>query len=173
MFGSSITCEHAMTKCWTLEPTSERIVNDISSLDVTLQKIVAAKGCLVPDEDLRSGRRQAKLNGAEQCKGKTHKSQRIATLKERLTHPSAVRALDLIAQEADEEFERLDAARLQHELLAFAREDDDEEEMGQDGNGDEEEGEDPNLGLGPDSDEDTEDGGEDGEDGDEGDGEDF
>jgi hypothetical protein len=122
------------------------------------------------EEDLRSGRRQAKLNAAGQCKGKVRKSQRIATLKERPTHPTAVRALDLIAKEADDEFERLDAARLQHELLAFAVEDDEEEDMGQGGDNGEEDEDDQNLALDPDSDEDAEDGGGDGEDGDEGDG---
>ena len=100
-------------------------------------------------------------------------SQRIATLKERPTHPSAVRALDLIAQEADEEFERLDAARLQHELLAFAGEDE-EKEDGDGGNNDEEkDDDDQNLALDPDSDEDTVDEGGAREDGDESDGEEF
>ena len=113
-----------MIKCWMLEPTSERIVEDVSSLEKTLFKIIVAKGCIVADEDMRSGRRQAKLNGDGLCKGRTRQSQRIATLKQRPTHPTALRALDMIGKEATAEFERLDAARLAHELLAFEPPDD-------------------------------------------------
>jgi len=66
----------------------------------------------------------------------------------------------LIAEEAEDEFERLDAARLQHELLAFAVVDDDED--GDDDGGDNDEledregeaDEDAALALDPDSDED-------------------
>jgi hypothetical protein len=150
------------------EPTSEQIVEDVSSLEPTLIKIIAAKGCLVPDEDVRSGVRQAKLNGDGQCKGKTRKSQRIATIKQRPTHPSAMRALELIDEQAVEEFERLDAGVLEHELLAFAEEDgesdgDEEEEAYE-----EETAADEALALDPDSDEESGDDDGDGED-DEGD----
>jgi hypothetical protein len=117
--GTPKQLEATMKKCWTMEPTSERITEDILGLKDTLLKIIAADGCLVKDEDVRSGRRQQKLNGDGECKGKTRKSQRISTLKERPTHPSALRALQLIEQEAEAEFERLNPARLEHELLAF------------------------------------------------------
>lgn len=76
--------------------------------------------------DMRSGRRQANLNGNGLCKGKVRKSQRIATLRERYTHPTALRALDLIDKETVDEFERLDVARLHYELLAFEVDDDDD-----------------------------------------------
>ena len=154
--GTPKQLEATMTKCWEMEPTSERIVEDISSLEDTLQKIIAANGCIVSDEDLRSGRRQAKLNGDGMCKGKARKSQRIATLKDRPTHPTALRALDLITAEAEEEFERLDRDRLQHELLAFAV-DDDEDDGDDNGEPEDERGdddEDDALALDPDSDED-------------------
>lgn len=139
-----------------MEPTSERIVEDIQSLKRTLEMIVQYKGCLVPDMDMRSGRRQAKLNGNGLCKGKARKSQRIATLRERPTHPTALRALDLIDKEAVDEFERLDVARLHHELLAFVADDDDDDE-GSDGGGEAGDGDesDDTRALNMDSDEET------------------
>ena len=169
MFGSSITYEHAMTKCWTLEPTTERIVDDISF-----------SGCHFA-EDRRSealpGARRGpalwaspgKVEWGRAVQGQDAQDQRIATLKERPTHPTALRALDLIAQEADEEFERLDAARLQHELLAFVGEGEEEEVVVQGGEDDEEGEDNLNLALDPDSDEEPEDGGGDDENGAEGD----
>ena len=124
--GTPKQLEETMTKCWTLEPTSERIVEDIQGLQPALEKIIAAKGA---DCDLRSGRRQQKLNWMGKCKGRTRKSQRISTIQERPTHPTAMRAIDLLIAEAEEEFERVDAARLRHELLAFEDDSDEDEDV--------------------------------------------
>lgn len=51
-----------MARCWTVEPTSDRIVEDISGLQRVLDIIIEKLGCSVPDEFLRSGRRYEKIS---------------------------------------------------------------------------------------------------------------
>ena len=46
-----------MTKCWTLEPTSARIIADIEDLGNVLDLIIENKGCVVPECRLRHGDR--------------------------------------------------------------------------------------------------------------------
>ena len=46
-----------MSRCWTVAPTSARIIEDIDALPGVLEKIIAANGCVVHDEFLRTGRR--------------------------------------------------------------------------------------------------------------------
>ncbi len=43
-----------MTRCWQVEPTSDRIVEDILALLQVLERIIAARGCVVQDQFLRS-----------------------------------------------------------------------------------------------------------------------
>ena len=47
----------SITRCWSMEPTGERIVEDILALPRLLDMIIANKGCVVKDEYLRTGRR--------------------------------------------------------------------------------------------------------------------
>jgi hypothetical protein len=46
-----------MKRCWQMEPTSERVVEDILAFPRILGLIISAKGCVVADDQLRSGRR--------------------------------------------------------------------------------------------------------------------
>ncbi len=80
-----------MRRSWTLEPTSSRIVEDVLAFQRVLRLIVEAKGCVVPDEATRHGRRARKANapvgiadedvdGKHLCKKKLRLSQRKATL---------------------------------------------------------------------------------------------
>ena len=46
-----------MSRCWDIEPTSDRIIQDIQYFEAVLDKIIASKGCIVSDENLRHGRR--------------------------------------------------------------------------------------------------------------------
>jgi hypothetical protein len=43
----------ALRRSWSMEPTSSRIVEDILAFPRVLEKLVAAKGFIVPDEALR------------------------------------------------------------------------------------------------------------------------
>ena len=46
-----------MLRCWEMEPTSSRIVNDILNFPEVLRKIIANNGTIIPNEALRTGRR--------------------------------------------------------------------------------------------------------------------
>eukprot|EP00966_Prymnesium_polylepis_P085522 1980054-Prymnesium_polylepis.1 len=47
--GTPTHLSHSLRRTWREHPTSERIVQDIQRLDVTLEQIVAHKGCVVPE----------------------------------------------------------------------------------------------------------------------------
>ncbi len=53
-----------------MEPTSERIVEDILALPEVLNRIIAAKGCVVQDQFLRNGRRARRADNKGECKNK-------------------------------------------------------------------------------------------------------
>ena len=59
--GSPKEMWHTMERCWTIEPTSARIVEDISVFSNVLEVIKKANGCVVSDLSLRSGRRYFKF----------------------------------------------------------------------------------------------------------------
>ena len=83
----------AMVKTWLeVAPCSLRVVEDVDHLPVPLGKIIAAGGCVVPDEFLRTGRRARRADGTGECAGKVRKRQRKATLvaKKRLSEAYAL-----------------------------------------------------------------------------------
>ena len=44
-------------------PTNARITEDISGWERVCDKIIEDKGCIVPDENFRTGRRARKMHG--------------------------------------------------------------------------------------------------------------
>ena len=44
-------------RCWNVEPTSQRIIDDIMGFEDVIDKVIAAQGCVVTDLRLRHGRR--------------------------------------------------------------------------------------------------------------------
>jgi hypothetical protein len=46
-------------------PSSERVIEDADRMLVVLDKIIAAGGCVVPDEFLRTGWRPASASGSK------------------------------------------------------------------------------------------------------------
>mmetsp|Transcript_32977 Transcript_32977/g.61492 ORF Transcript_32977/g.61492 Transcript_32977/m.61492 type:complete len:124 (-) Transcript_32977:25-396(-) len=46
-----------MVRCWEIAPTSRRVVQDIQGLPNVCEKILENDGCVVPDEDFRTGKR--------------------------------------------------------------------------------------------------------------------
>ena len=68
-----------MARCWTVAPTSARVIEDIDAFPAVLDKVIAARGCVVHDEFLRSGRRAVKKNG-EAAKLKARSRQTKKTL---------------------------------------------------------------------------------------------
>eukprot|EP00732_Lithocolla_globosa_P000473 Lithocolla_globosa_v1_NODE_141_length_5757_cov_121.254121.p2 type:complete len:335 gc:universal NODE_141_length_5757_cov_121.254121:3013-2009(-) len=94
--GTPQEVESTMFRCWTLEPRSERIVEDILGLPRVLDKIIENDGCVVPDEFLRTGRRQRRADDKGDLQNKPIARQRKSTNnKTVLCHPDAVEARDL------------------------------------------------------------------------------
>jgi hypothetical protein len=59
-----------MERFWTIEPTSERIVEDISALLRLLCRIFEAEGCVVADLFFRNGRRHRRADDKGDCERK-------------------------------------------------------------------------------------------------------
>jgi hypothetical protein len=55
--GTPAEVLRCIERAFAVGPSSKRIVEDILVLDLVLDKIIAAEGCVVPDEDMRNGRR--------------------------------------------------------------------------------------------------------------------
>ena len=71
-----------LTRCWEIAPSSTRIVDNILGLELILRNIVAAKGCVVPDCNLRNGRRYVSADDRKVLNAKPKKRQRKSTLQE-------------------------------------------------------------------------------------------
>jgi hypothetical protein len=71
--GTPAEVLRCIKRAFAVAPSSKRIVEDILVMGLVLDKIIAAEGCVVPDEDMRHGRRarrrvdvnQASRRGAE------------------------------------------------------------------------------------------------------------
>ena len=99
--------ERTMVRCWMMEPSSERICQDINLFPSTLQMIIDAQGCVLQDIDLRRGRRRdrvlndpayQKLKGEGQYKNKPRPRQRKETLEKvlRPVHPDCMDAYRIL-----------------------------------------------------------------------------
>jgi hypothetical protein len=77
-------------------PSSERVIENADRMLVVLGKIIAAGGCVVPDEFLRTGRRAVRVDGTKALGGKARKRQRIETLEARPHHPELESAYALL-----------------------------------------------------------------------------
>jgi hypothetical protein len=95
-FGTPSHVWSAMSRCWEVEPTSERIVQDILDLPRVLQKIIDAKGTVVHGEALRNGHRARRADGKGSMKGNLLNSRRKDTISLRPVHPDARAALNNI-----------------------------------------------------------------------------
>jgi hypothetical protein len=96
--GTPADVMSTMRKCWEeCEPTSENIVDDILGFPAVLQKIIDARGCVVPDEDLRTGRRYVHSSESQrELKRKPRKRQRKSTMVSRVCHPDCMEAKNAI-----------------------------------------------------------------------------
>jgi hypothetical protein len=94
-----------MEQTWTAVgvPTNARITEDISGWERVCDKTIDAKGCIVPDENFRTGRRARKLHGKGERKTKLRKRDRkIAHLFDLSEHPALMGAYeDLLGPEGD------------------------------------------------------------------------
>ena len=89
--GTPAQMWETLRRCWQIAPTSERIIEDLSAFPRVLATIIERKGCAVPDEYLRSGRRSLKKDGTD-AKLKARSRQRIDTQKAAPLHPDCAEA---------------------------------------------------------------------------------
>ena len=81
----------SLRRAWEVAPTSERICEDVKGFENALDRVIEAKGTIVPDLALRSGRRYMSLKGNKQLKRK-----RKDTIELPPVHPHCIRALHMI-----------------------------------------------------------------------------
>jgi hypothetical protein len=118
-----------MTRCWEVEPTGPRIVEDVIQFASVLDKIIAHKGCVVPDMLLRTGRRARSSNGKKDLLHKPRPSQRKSTMMARPCHPDCAEARRRIKAAGAPAVEQLeDAALGLLQLLAIDQRDEEPEE---------------------------------------------
>ena len=84
-----------MVRCWTLEPTSARMIADIEDFGNVLDLIIEFKGCTVPECRLQHGHRHQAHNGGRVLKRKVAKRQRKHLLTIGPVHPDAQGALNI------------------------------------------------------------------------------
>ena len=77
-------------------PSSERIVEDITALPRVLDRIIEAKGTIVPDIFFRTGRRYRSKADDRDLERKPSRRQRIETNLPRPLHPDAVAGKDAV-----------------------------------------------------------------------------
>lgn len=78
-----------MERCWVVEPTSERVAQDISGWEQIIDKLIESKGCVVQGESLRSGRRARRADGDTDVATRVRNFQRKGTKSNRPVHPDA------------------------------------------------------------------------------------
>jgi len=88
-----------MEETWTTvrAPSDARIAEDIAGWEKVCEKIIEAKGCIVPDENFRTGHRARKVHGEGVRKTKLHKRDRKNTLNLELpVHPGLKNAYEVL-----------------------------------------------------------------------------
>ena len=98
--GTPLEVERSLRRAWEMVPTSARIIEDIEAFPRVLRTILAARGCVVRDEFLRTGRRYHRASDVEgvetPLKKKPRRSQRLATHEKPLIHPDCQEAYNMI-----------------------------------------------------------------------------
>ena len=83
-----------MSRCWQVDPCSDRIIEDIEGFPRVLDIIIDHSGCVVPDMNFRNGRRAQSHDNKRVLKNKIRSRQRISTHKRITVHPDAQEAFD-------------------------------------------------------------------------------
>jgi hypothetical protein len=115
-----------LQRCWTIAPTSEQIIEDIMGFRLILEKIVAAEGCVIADEYLRTGRRARGSDGSE-LKKNPGKRQRISTNINILLHPDAVTAMESINKSKEDILKAINEADDSEEEVSQSSDSEDED----------------------------------------------
>jgi hypothetical protein len=125
--GTAAEVWSTMTRSWSVEPTSERIIDDIQKFEDILDKLIDARGCVVQDVFFRTGRRAldplwVRLDGKDgECKLKPRPSQRKDTLRGRVIHFDATEAYNTLCGQGNAEQEAARDELMVDILLDMAR----------------------------------------------------
>ena len=95
-FGTPTEVWDTMVRCWTLEPTSARIIADIEDFSNVLDIIILLNGCVVPECRLRHGHRQKAHNGGRVLARKVTQRQRKQLMTMGPVHPDADEAMKIL-----------------------------------------------------------------------------
>ena len=68
----------SIRRTWRVSPTSKRVIEDVELLPAVLDKIIAARGCVVQDEEFRGLRSGRRAEGSGQLASKVRRHQRLA-----------------------------------------------------------------------------------------------
>ena len=90
------TPKDTMVRCWTLEPTSARIIADLEDFENVLDLMIEFKGCVVPECRLWRSHRQQAHNGGHVLKRKITNLQRKHLLTMGPVHTVAQDALNIL-----------------------------------------------------------------------------
>jgi hypothetical protein len=116
LMGTPTQVWRTIERCWEIEPSSKRIMEDINALPRILDKIIAANGCVVPvtiyvpwsqklhkllfqDENLRSGRRYVSMKGIRMLKSRRRPRNCCQTMKAPQRHPDCEEAAILVKRD--------------------------------------------------------------------------
>ena len=97
-----------MVRCWEVEPTAARVLEDIESWEFALDKIIAVRGCVVHGLALRHGHRLQRIDGKGHCTARVQNRQRKDTLIARPVHADALGSFNLLTGLED----RIEIARI-------------------------------------------------------------
>lgn len=89
-----------IVRCWEVAPSSAQIVDDILGLRRVLERIIEARGAVVPDLFFRSGRRARSKDDSRELDGRKRARQRKETHTELVLHPDCLPALTMLSGEA-------------------------------------------------------------------------
>jgi hypothetical protein len=103
IFGQGTPKEvwYLMEQTWTAvrAPSNARITEGISGWERVCDKITEAKGCIVPDENFRTGRRARKMHGEGERNTKLRKRDRKSThLLHLPVHPALMGAYEIVLE---------------------------------------------------------------------------
>ena len=95
--GTPREVSRCIDRCWQVEPTAKRVLDDIESWEFALDQIISANGTVVHGLALRHGHRANKRYGTGKCKNRVSNSQRKDLLFARPVHNDALHSFNHMA----------------------------------------------------------------------------
>jgi hypothetical protein len=94
--GTPAEVWRCMMRCWTVEPTSERVIQDFMDYPRIQDMIIGSEGCVVHGEAMRSGHRVRRADGKGMMKERLRTSSRVTKPPIRPVHTDAQASFDTL-----------------------------------------------------------------------------